>query len=188
MNDASLLYEKQDEIAWLTLNRPPVLNAINLEMRDLLWSAMNAVRDDPDVRVAVFSGAGDRAFSAGADISEFGTAPSYVEARRARRERDLWGLMLKCPKPLVAAVQGFAFGAGCELSLLCDIRIASDDATFDSRSLAGLHPFGRRDPDPPPHYPAGNRSGDGVQRPSNRCRTSSRPRTRASSRSARAAN
>ena len=83
MNDASLLYEKQDEIAWLTLNRPPVLNAINLEMRDLLWSAMNAVRDDPDVRVAVFSGAGDRAFSAGADISEFGTAPSYVEARRA---------------------------------------------------------------------------------------------------------
>jgi enoyl-CoA hydratase/carnithine racemase len=130
MNDSPLLYDKKDGIAWITLNRPAVLNAINLVMRDLLWSAMEAIRDDPDVNVAVFRGAGERAFSAGADISEFGTAPSYVEARRARRERDLWGLMLECPKPLVASVHGFAFGAGCELSLLCDIRVAAEDASF----------------------------------------------------------
>ena len=131
MADEPLLYDKTgDGIAWLTLNRPDVLNAMNLAMRDALWSALEAVRDDPDVRVAVFRGAGDRAFSAGADIGEFGTAPSYVEARRARHERDLWGLMLSIRKPLVAAIHGYAYGAGCELALLCDIRIASDDAMF----------------------------------------------------------
>ncbi|HYM28978.1 MAG TPA: enoyl-CoA hydratase/isomerase family protein [Steroidobacteraceae bacterium] len=130
MSDAPLLFETADGIAWLTLNRPDVLNAINMAARDELWSALLAVRDDPDVRVAVIRGAGERAFSAGADISEFGTAPSYAEARRARRERDVWGLMLSIMKPLVASVHGFAYGAGCELPLLCDIRITSDDARF----------------------------------------------------------
>jgi len=126
-----LVFDKDgDGVAWLTLNRPRVLNAINLAMRDELWSAMLAVRDDPEIRIAVFRGAGERAFSAGADISEFGTAPSYVDARRARQERDLWGMMLSITKPLVASIHGYAFGAGCELSLLCDIRIAADDASF----------------------------------------------------------
>jgi enoyl-CoA hydratase/carnithine racemase len=123
-------YEKDEGgVARLTLNRPELLNAVNLQMRDELWTAFAAFRDDPDARVLVVRGAG-RAFSSGADISEFGTAPSYVEARRARRERDLWGLMLHLPKPLIAAVHGFALGAGCELSLLCDLRVASDDARF----------------------------------------------------------
>ncbi len=131
MSESPLLFAKTgDGVAWLTLNRPRVLNAMNLAMRDEMWLAMAAVRDDPEIRVAVFRGAGERAFSAGADISEFGTAPSYVDARRARQERDVWGAMLACSKPLVAAIHGFAFGAGCELSLLCDIRVASDDATF----------------------------------------------------------
>jgi enoyl-CoA hydratase/carnithine racemase len=126
-----LLFEKTDDhVAVITLNRPDVLNAVNIEMRDALWDALQAVRDDPDVHVALFRGAGDRAFSAGADISEFGTAPSFVEARRARHERDVWGLMLSITNPLVAAVHGFAFGAGCEMALCCDIRIASDDAQF----------------------------------------------------------
>lgn len=131
MNEAVLLFEKADNgVAWLTLNRPHVLNAMNMAVRDEMWGVMAAVRDDPEIRVAVLRGAGNRAFSAGADISEFGTAPSYVEARRARQERDIWGAMLACTKPLVAAIHGFAFGAGCEMSLFCDIRIASDDATF----------------------------------------------------------
>jgi enoyl-CoA hydratase/3-hydroxypropionyl-coenzyme A dehydratase len=98
-------------------------------MRDELWSAFEAFRDDPDARVLVLGGAG-RAFCAGADISEFGTAPSYVESRRARRERDLWGLMLSLTKPLIAAIHGHALGAGTEMSLLCDLRVAADDATF----------------------------------------------------------
>ena len=126
----TIAYEKDDAgIARLTLDRPEVLNALNLQMRDELWTAFEAFRDDPDARVLILRGAGS-AFSAGADISEFGTAPSYVESRRARRERDLWGLLLHLPKPLIAAVHGYALGAGCEMSLLCDLRVASDDARF----------------------------------------------------------
>jgi enoyl-CoA hydratase/carnithine racemase len=124
----TILYEKGDGIAWIILNRPDVLNAINMRMRDELWDLVHAVHDDPEVRVVIFKGAGERAFSAGADISEFGTAPSYVESRRARRQRDLWGFILSMDKPLIAAIHGFAFGAGIELPLCCDIRIASDDA------------------------------------------------------------
>ena len=125
----TLIYEKSlDGLAWVTLNRPDVLNAINMQMRDELWDVMHAVRDDPEVGVVIFKGAGDRAFSAGADISEFGTAPSYVEARRARRERDLWGFMLSLDKILIAAIHGFALGAGIELPMCCDFRIAADDA------------------------------------------------------------
>jgi enoyl-CoA hydratase len=128
MAPAVLTYEKSDGIAWVTLNRPEVLNALNSAMRDELWQVLHALRDDPDVAVAIFKGAGERAFSAGADISEFGTAPSVVEARRARRERDLWGYMLAIEKPLIAAIHGFALGAGLELSMCCDLRIAADDA------------------------------------------------------------
>ena len=130
MTPAPVLYEKREGVAWITLNRPEVLNAVNLAMRDDLWVYLHAVRDDPDVRVVVFRGAGDRAFSAGADISEFGTAPSYLEARDARLQRDLWGFLLHLDKPLVAAVHGYALGAGLEMSLCCDFRIAAEDARF----------------------------------------------------------
>jgi enoyl-CoA hydratase/carnithine racemase len=99
-----------------------------MEMRDALWTLLDAAEADDDVGVLVFRGAGDAAFSAGADISEFGTAPSYTEARRARIERDVWGRLLHFPKPTVAAVHGYALGAGCELSLLCDFRIAAENA------------------------------------------------------------
>jgi enoyl-CoA hydratase/carnithine racemase len=98
-------------------------------MRDELWDALRAFRDDPDARVLILRGAG-KAFSAGADISDFGTASSLTEARRARRERDVWDLLLHLPKPTIAAVHGYALGAGCEMSLLCDMRIAADDASF----------------------------------------------------------
>lgn len=125
---ATLTYEKDGGIAWVTLNRPETLNAVNLQMRDELWEALHALRDDPEVAVAIFKGAGERAFSAGADVSEFGTAPSVIEARRARRERDVWGYMLAIEKPLIAAIHGFALGAGIELSMCCDLRIAAEDA------------------------------------------------------------
>jgi len=124
----TLIYEKKDAIAWVTLNRPETLNAVNLQMRDELWEVLHALREDPEVAVAVFKGAGERAFSAGADISEFGTAPSVLEARRARQERDVWGYMLSIEKPLIAAIHGFALGAGIELSMCCDLRIAAEDA------------------------------------------------------------
>ncbi len=129
-DDALVLYEKLGAVARLTLNRPAALNAVNLAMRDELWVLLEAVRDDPDVRAVIIRGAGERAFCAGADVKEFGTAPSVIAARRARRERDLWGLMASLPKPLVAAIHGWALGAGCEMSLYCDLRIAAEDARF----------------------------------------------------------
>ena len=124
----TVTYDKQDGVAWVTLNRPETLNAVNLQMRDELWEVLHAVREDPEVAVAIFKGAGERAFSAGADITEFGTAPSVAEARRARRERDVWGYMLAIEKPLIAAIHGFALGAGIELGMCCDLRIAAEDA------------------------------------------------------------
>jgi enoyl-CoA hydratase/carnithine racemase len=130
MSESVVLYEKSSKIAWITLNRPATLNAINLAMRDELWEILQAVRDDPDVRLAIFKGAGDRAFSAGADITEFGTAPNYLAARKARRDRDLWGLMLAIDKPLIASVHGYAYGAGCEMALACDLRIAGANSSF----------------------------------------------------------
>jgi len=124
----TIIYEKDERgVARLTLNRPEKLNAVNLAMRDELWTAFEAFRDDPDARVLVLRGAGD-SFCAGADLSEFGTAPSYVAARRARHERDLWGLLLHLPKPVIAAVHGYGLGAGLEMSLFCDLRVAADDA------------------------------------------------------------
>jgi len=123
-----LLVERRGDVLWLTLHRPDVLNAVNLELRDALWQALGLLRIDPTLRVAVFQGAGERAFSAGADITEFGTAPSVIEAREARLGRDLWGVMASLDLPLVAAVHGFTYGAGLELALYCDLRVAADDA------------------------------------------------------------
>src|SRR5438094_10537846 len=103
--------ERVGDVVWLTLNRPERLNAVHLAMRDELWTQLCLLRDDPTVRVAVLRGAGERAFSAGADITEFGAAPSYVAAREARLDRDLWGLMASLSIPLIAAIHGFAYGA-----------------------------------------------------------------------------
>jgi enoyl-CoA hydratase/carnithine racemase len=125
-----LLDVEPSGVAWLTLNRPERLNSLNLAMRDELWEALLFIRDNPDVRVSVLKGAGERAFSAGADISEFGTAPSLLDARRSRRERDVWGLFASINQPFIAAVHGWALGAGCEMSLFCDLRIAAEDARF----------------------------------------------------------
>lgn len=116
-------------VATITLNRPERLNAINMAMRDLLWTYLEACRDTPDVRLIVFRGEG-RAFSSGAEISEFGTAPSLMESRRARHERDVWGLLLAHRCITVARMHGFCYGAGLELPLCCDVRIAAEGTTF----------------------------------------------------------
>ncbi len=122
--------QKAGPVVHLVLNRPEVVNAYNLQMRDDLYDALEAVRDDPEVRSVVLRGAGDRGFCAGADLTEFGTAPSQAVARRVRWERDIWGLFLSLRKPTVAALHGHVIGSGVEMACLCDIRIASDDAVF----------------------------------------------------------
>lgn len=126
----SVLFDIDERgVAAITLNRPERVNAINMEMRDLLWTYLQACRDNPDVRLILFRGKG-RAFSAGADISEFGTAPSIMEARRARHDRDVWGELLAHRCITVAAMQGYCYGAGLELPLCCDYRVAADDSRF----------------------------------------------------------
>lgn len=127
---STLLFDKQDSIARITLNRPDVLNSYNLQMRDDLYQVLSAIKHDDEVRVVILMGAGDTAFCAGADLTEFLTAPSPVIARQVRWERDVWGLFLSLPQPLIAALHGYVLGSGVEMALCCDIRIATEDATF----------------------------------------------------------
>ncbi len=129
-NFETIIYEKHDGVAYVTLNRPQALNAYNLRMRDELYQVLGAINGDPEVRVAIFKGAGEKAFCAGADLTEFLTAPSPVIARQARWERDVWGLFLSITKPLIAAVHGYVLGDGIEIALCCDLRLASEDARF----------------------------------------------------------
>jgi enoyl-CoA hydratase/carnithine racemase len=125
------IYEKDSRgIAYVTLNRPQALNAFSVQMRDDLFQILSAIKEDDEVRVAVFKGSGEKAFCAGADLQEFLTAPSVVKARRIRAVRDLWGLFLSTPQPLIAALHGFVLGSGIEIALFCDIRIASEDVIF----------------------------------------------------------
>jgi enoyl-CoA hydratase/carnithine racemase len=124
-------YTKRDDgIAVLTLNRPESLNAFNMQMRDEVYEVLTAVRDDADVRGLLVTGAGKRAFCVGADLTEFGSAPSQAIARDVRFERDVWGLWLSIHKPMVAAIRGYCLGSGTEIASVCDIRIAANDAVF----------------------------------------------------------
>jgi enoyl-CoA hydratase/carnithine racemase len=111
-------------VATITLNRPDVLNAFSIQMRDDLYAALSATRDDADVRVLVVRGAG-RAFCAGADLREFGSAPSPTIARHVRFARDVWRVLDELEMPTIAALHGYAFGSGLELALFCDLRLAA---------------------------------------------------------------
>ena len=126
----TIIYEKLDNVAHVTLNRPKALNAYNIQMRDDLYEILGAIRDDDEVRVTILKGAGDKAFCAGADLTEFLTAPPPVFARRIRFERDIWGLFTGIQKPFIAAMHGYVLGSGIEMSLCCDIRLCSDNARF----------------------------------------------------------
>lgn len=126
---ATIIYSKDGPVAHVSLNRPQALNAYNLQMRDDFSSALDAVQDDPEVRSLLITGQG-RAFCAGADLTEFGTAPSQTVARQVRWERDVWGQMLSLSKPTVVAVHGYCIGSGVEIALLCDLRIAAEETIF----------------------------------------------------------
>jgi len=125
----TMIYEKHGAAARISLNRPQVLNAYNIQMRDDLSQALAAVADDPDIAALLITGEG-RAFCAGADLTEFGTAPSQVVARRVRWQRDVWGQILGLEQPVVCAVHGYCIGSGLEIALMCDVRIAARDTVF----------------------------------------------------------
>lgn len=126
---ATLRFEKWGAVAHLSLNRPEVLNAYNLQMRDDFSEAVVAVAADDEVKALLISGEG-RAFCAGADLTEFGTAPSQVIARQVRWQRDVWGQLANLRQPVVTAVHGYCIGSGLEIALLSDLRIAAAGTVF----------------------------------------------------------
>jgi len=126
---ATLRYEKRGAVAVVTLDRPEVLNAYDVAMRDDLYAALGAADEDPEVRALVLAGRGP-AFSSGGDVREFGSAPSPFIARAVRWRRDVWGRLLELGAATVAAVHGYAVGGGMEMALLCDLCVAADDARF----------------------------------------------------------
>ena len=125
----TLLFQKRGAVAHVSLNRPQVVNAYNVQMRDDFSEAIAAVQLDPDVRSLLITGEG-RGFCAGADLTEFGSAPSQVIARKVRWERNVWGQLINLGKPIVAAVHGYCIGSGLEIALLCDVRVAATGTIF----------------------------------------------------------
>ena len=120
--------ESKDGVLTLTLDRPDVLNAMNNAMRAQLLDIFTRLRTDDTVKVVVITGAGERAFCAGADIREFLEPPTPTHLRESRKRLDFRAEMERCSQPIIAAIRGFALGGGLELALACDIRIAAEDA------------------------------------------------------------
>ena len=126
----AIRYAAADHVATITLHRPDVHNAMNDVMRRELTRCFEGLLGDDDVKVVVVTGAGERAFSAGADIREFVEPLPAVRFREQRRRVEFRQVMDRCPQPIIAAINGFALGGGLELALACDIRIAEAGATL----------------------------------------------------------
>ena len=128
MKYATILHETADGVVTITLNRPEVHNAMNEQMRQELTRCFGDLATSDAARVVVVTGAGERAFSAGADIREFVEPQVPVRFRESRKRVDFRQAMDRCPQPIIGAIRGYALGGGLELALACDIRIAGEDA------------------------------------------------------------
>ncbi len=128
MGYENLIYEKKDGIAWITFNRPKVLNALNRKTVEELRDALVDARDDAGVRVVILTGAGDKAFVAGADIGELSQQTPVNGKEFSLYGQGVFHLLETMGKPSICAINGFALGGGCELALTCTIRIASKTA------------------------------------------------------------
>lgn len=138
----SILVERRDRVAIITINRPEKRNALNIQTRAEGAAALDELRGDDDVRVVIFTGAGDKAFVAGADIAEFANRTA-ISQREVMLERGLFNAVDSFPKPVIAMVNGYCLGGGCELALACDIRVASDKASFGQPEInLGIIPGG----------------------------------------------
>jgi len=126
----NVLYEKKGPIAYVTLNRPKVLNALNTKTWGNLRTAFEAARDDDEVRGVILTGAGDKAFIAGADINELAQLTGVQGAESSSFGQSVLNLVENLGKPVIAAINGFALGGGCETAMACTIRIASETAKF----------------------------------------------------------
>jgi enoyl-CoA hydratase len=126
----NVLYEKKDRIAYVTLNRPKVLNALNAETWRDLQTAFETARQDEDVRGVILTGTGDKAFIAGADINELSRMNAVEAEKSSSYGQKVLSLIENLGKPVIAAINGFALGGGCETGMACTIRIASESAKF----------------------------------------------------------
>jgi enoyl-CoA hydratase/carnithine racemase len=126
----NVIYDKKGSIAYVTLNRPKVMNALNKATINELRTAFEDARDDSAVRGGILTGAGEKAFAAGADIAEIANNTAVEAEEATRRGQALTDLIENLGKPVIAAVNGFALGGGCELAMACSIRIAAESAKF----------------------------------------------------------
>ena len=140
---ANVVYEKKGAFAYVTVNRPKVLNALNKATWVDLRTAFEDARDDAAVRGVILTGAGDKAFIAGADISELAHVTAFEAEQSSRFGQEVLDLIEDLGKPVIAAVNGFALGGGCETAMACTIRIAVENAKFGQPEVKlGLVPGG----------------------------------------------
>src|ERR1700704_5380066 len=140
---ANVLYEKKGAIAYVTVNRPKVLNALNTPTWKDLRTAFEDARDDTAIRGVILTGAGNKAFIAGADIGELAHVAAFEAEQSSRFGQEVLDLIENLGKPVVAAINGFAFGGGCETAMACTIRLAVDTAKFGQPEVTlGLVPGG----------------------------------------------
>lgn len=140
---ANVQYEKKDSIGYVTVNRPKVLNALNTPTWTDLHAAFEDAKADASVRGVILTGAGDRAFIAGADISELAHVDAYDAEESSRFGQGVLDLIENLGKPVIAAINGFALGGGCETAMACTIRIAAEHARFGQPEVKlGLLPGG----------------------------------------------
>lgn len=130
MDFANLLYENQDGIALITMNRPKALNALNQETLDELNQLADMLAKDSSVQVVILTGSGEKAFVAGADIAQMQSMSAMEGRNFGKLGQAVFNKLENLPQPVIAAVNGFALGGGCELAMACDIRIASEKAKF----------------------------------------------------------
>jgi enoyl-CoA hydratase len=139
----NVLYDKKDAIAYVTLNRPKVLNALSHATWEDLHTAFVQAQQDPAVRGVILTGAGDKAFIAGADIGELAHVTAVEAEQSSRFGQAVLDLIENLGKPVIAAVNGFALGGGCETAMACTIRIASETAKFGQPEVKlGILPGG----------------------------------------------
>ncbi|HEX8747337.1 MAG TPA: enoyl-CoA hydratase-related protein [Pyrinomonadaceae bacterium] len=138
----TLLVERRERVAIITINRPEKRNALNIKTREEGAMVLEELSTDETVRVIVFTGAGDKAFVAGADIAEF-QGRTAITQREVMLGRSLFTAIDNFPKPVIAMVNGYCLGGGCELALSCDLRVASDKASFGQPEInLGIIPGG----------------------------------------------
>src|SRR5450755_4147698 len=128
MTYENILLEKKNSIAYVTVNRAKVLNALNTATIEELGAAFHDIKNDASIRVAILTGAGEKAFVAGADISELAKQDAVSGKEYAHRGQNVLNLIENLGKPVIACINGFALGGGCELALACTMRLASENA------------------------------------------------------------